>query len=364
MFEIIKGKIFSATKTVLYGPEGIGKSTFASNFPEPLFIDTEGSTKNLDVKRFEKPTSWQMLLDMVQYVKDNKPCKTLVIDTMDWAEQLCTISICDKYSKKGIEDFGYGNGYVYVKEEIGRFLNLLQDVVDNDINVCLTAHSQIRKFEQPEETGAYDRYELKLGKKTGSQTAPIVKEWSDMLLFANYEIFSIATDDKGKHHKAQGGARVMYTSHNPCWDAKNRFGLPEKLNFDYSEIKNIIEHENSLQSTTDRIIAPKIIEPESKIAEKIAEVSTEVSEPKITVAENAKPELSKKIPKALRDLMQINNVTEWDIQNVVGTRGYYPSDVSIADYDPEFINGVLISAWDGVFKMIKELKKNQEIPFQ
>lgn len=68
-------------------------------------------------------------------------------------------------SKQGIEDFGYGNGYVYEKEEIGRFLNMLQDLVDAGINVVLTAHAQMRKFEQPDEMGSYDRWELKLGKK-------------------------------------------------------------------------------------------------------------------------------------------------------------------------------------------------------
>ncbi len=68
-------------------------------------------------------------------------------------------------SEEGIEDFGYGNGYVYAKEEFGRFLNRLSGVVDAGINVVLTAHAQIRKFEQPDEMGAYDRYELKLGKR-------------------------------------------------------------------------------------------------------------------------------------------------------------------------------------------------------
>ena len=63
--------------------------------------------------------------------------------------------------------------------------------------------------------GAYDRYELKLGKKTSSQTAPLTKEWADMVLFANYKTISVAVDDKGKKHKAQGGKRVIYTEHHP-----------------------------------------------------------------------------------------------------------------------------------------------------
>ena len=208
--KITKGIIPCAKKVVIYGPEGIGKSTFASQFPDPVFIDTEGSTNSMDVARLPKPTSWQMLLEEIQYVKDHPDvCKTLVIDTVDWAESMCIQSICDKHQKSGIEDFGYGNGYVYTKEEMGRFLNQLSEVVEVGVNVVLTAHAQIRKFEQPDELGAYDRWELKLGKKTSSQTSPLIKEWADMLLFANYKTFSIAVDDKGQKRKAQGGERVI-----------------------------------------------------------------------------------------------------------------------------------------------------------
>lgn len=98
---ITRGKIKSAQKVVIYGPEGIGKSTFASQFPNPLFIDTEGSTKNLDVARMDKPTSWTMLKSQLEYIKSNPTvCKTVVIDTIDWAEQLCIDDICSKYGKK------------------------------------------------------------------------------------------------------------------------------------------------------------------------------------------------------------------------------------------------------------------------
>ena len=252
-FEVIQGTLHRANKVVVYGPEGIGKSTFVSRFPQPIFIDTEGSTNKLDVSRFPKPSSWQMLKDEVTDVINEKPCRTLVIDTADWAERLCIESVCQAHGKKGIEDFGYGNGYTYVAEEWGRFLNLLQDVIDvANINVVLTAHAIIRKFEQPNEMGAYDRYELKLGKKTTAQTAPLTKEWADMVLFANYKTFSIAVDDKGKKHKAQGGQRVMYTTHHPCWDAKNRDGLSDELPFDFEHIRHVIESTPVQQPQPDR----------------------------------------------------------------------------------------------------------------
>ena len=138
--KITKGIIPCAKKVVIYGPEGIGKSTFASQFPDPVFIDTEGSTNSMDVARLPKPTSWQMLLEEIQYVKDHPDvCKTLVIDTVDWAESMCIQSICDKHQKSGIEDFGYGNGYVYTKEEMGRFLNQLSCLLYFECTIAMFA---------------------------------------------------------------------------------------------------------------------------------------------------------------------------------------------------------------------------------
>lgn len=388
--KIIKGKIPCAKKVVVYGPEGIGKSTFASQFPDPVFIDTEGSTNSMDVARLPKATSWQMLQEEIEYIRSNPGvCRTLVIDTIDWAEQMCIQSICDKHQKSGIEDFGYGNGYVYTKEEMGRFLNKLSEVVEAGVNVVLTAHAQIRKFEQPDELGAYDRWELKLGKKTASQTSPLIKEWADMLLFANYKTFSIAVDDKGQKRKAQGGERVMYTSHHACWDAKNRYGLPEQVPFDYASIAHIIEKNTGTtmsQATASQIMEgvqkqtvsvpaadpAKIVREEKKETVKPditegTQMSLSLNEPPKETAtaggELSFPAQDPAIPKALRDLMESNHVDEWDIQNVVAARGYYPVDVKIRDYDADFINGCLIGAWPQVYGMIKDMKDKEEIPF-
>lgn len=371
---IIKGKIPCAKKVVVYGPEGIGKSTFASQFPDPVFIDTEGSTNDMDVSRFEKPTSWQMLLEQLRYIKANPGvCKTLVIDTVDWAEQMCVEDICARNGKKGIEDFGYGNGYVYAKEEFGRFLNFLSEIVEVGIHVVLTAHSQIRKFEQPDEMGSYDRYELKLGKKTQSQTSPLVKEWSDMLLFCNYKTLSVSVDDKGKKHKAQGGRRVMYTSHHPCWDAKNRYGLPEEVPFEYESIAHIIE--NTMQKQDSKChedIAPPTKsspQPETEKQEVVSD-STGYSGRQLNLPldqpvaqETPFPAQDPQIPKALRDLMEINQVDEWDIQTAVAAKGYFPADMPVRDYPEDFITGVLVGAWDQVYAMVKETKRKEEIPF-
>lgn len=401
--KITRGKIPGAKKIVIYGPEGVGKSTFASKFPDAVFIDTEGSTKDMDVARLPRPSSWQMLLEEVQFIKTSpEECKTLVIDTIDWAEQLCIEHICASYKKTGIEDFGYGNGYVYVKEEFGRFLNRLEDLVESGINVVLTAHAQIRKFEQPDEMGAYDRFELKLGKKTSSQTSPLVKEWADMLLFANYKTYSVSVDDKGKKHKAQGGKRVMYTNHHPCWDAKNRYGLEDELPFDYEEIAHIIEpamdkiqasRENipkneqkppiQVQRSTspettaepDPIVdipdgVPEQIEfntsPGADVKVRAPVEKTEGKAPKqkkSSIPPGSAFKVREDLPKELRDLMEDNLVSEEEIRIVVSRRGYYPADTPIENYDPAFISGVLVGAWPQVYGMIQKLRDDYDVPF-
>lgn len=379
--QITKGKRARAQKVVVYGPEGIGKSTFAAQFPEPLFIDTEGSTDNMDVSRLDKPTSYTMLKNQIAWIKANPTvCKTLVIDTIDWTESLIVDDICALHQKKGIEDFGYGNGYVYVKEELGRFLNSLSELVDLGINIVLTAHAQMRKFEQPDEMGSYDRWELKLGKKTSSQTAPLVKEWADMVLFANYKTV-VMTADNGKK-KATGGQRVLYTQHHPAWDAKNRHGLPEEMSFDYAGIAHIfaqatiqpaaetpsiqqqapdqpaheIAHEQP--TSTSAVNTPQTQQPVQKVPQQPSQAPESLTQPAPERQPYQEPNLA--LPQALRDLMIQNQVTELEVQKAVAQRGYYPEDTPVIMYDVDFINGVLVGAWDQVFNMIKD---NRILPF-
>jgi len=361
--QIIEGKIKSAQKVVIYGPEGIGKSTFAAQFPFPLFIDTEGSTKHMDVRRAPRPSSWTMLMDHVKQVKQNPAlCKTLIIDTADWAEQLCIDSICAKAQKSGIEDFGYGKGYVYLSEEFGRLLNLLEDVISLGINVVFTAHAKMRKFEQPDEMGAYDRWEMKLEKQTG----PLLKEWADMVLFANYETVVVNIDDQGAikgKNKVQGGKRVMYTTHHPCWDAKNRQDLKEKLPFEFASIASVLAENISSASVQPVVPKPQPPAPSTAPAQSLISSMPEIpfDDPAIIpektvldlVADLDKQDELSGVPTSLKDLMATHKVTVGEIQAVVGKKGYYPTSTPISKYDPKFIAGVLVGAWPQVYSFVQ-----------
>mgnify|MGYP000131569101 CR=1 FL=1 len=235
-YAITSGTIAAPVKTVLYGPEGIGKSTFAAQFPAPVFIDTEGGTKRLNVARLPAPTSWAMLLDEVAEVsRGNVPCGTLVIDTADWAERLCIDAVCARAKVKGIEDFGYGKGYTYAKEEFGKLLDALEEVLNTGHNVVVLAHAAITKFEQPDAVGNYDRWSMK-NQQTGSPSAAGMVRHAAVCQLPKTVVGKRPAVTPNAKNKASGGRRVLYTSHHPCWDAKNRFGLPEELPFEYASI--------------------------------------------------------------------------------------------------------------------------------
>ena len=360
------GKQHKPIKAVIYGPEGIGKSTFASKFPAPLFIDTEGSTSRMDVARTDTPSSLEMLRSMLVELSDNNHgYKTLVLDTADWAERLCVQAVCAKNGKSGIEDFGYGKGYTYVYEEMARILNVLTTIWEHGMNVVITAHAAIRKFEQPDEMGAYDRWELKLVNAPKCNVCAMVKEWADMVLFANYKTYAVSVDKDGKKFKAQGGERVMYTTHSPCWDAKNRFDLAPELPFDYSQIAHLFSAQTAQpavsvpQTKSAPVQQPAPTTPTAeppKMPEKVEDIKPEEFE---TVVE--KPlNIPDALPQALKDLMKSEKVDESDIRLVVSQRGYFPQDTPITNYPPDFIDGVLIGAWSQMLPLIKE---NQKEPF-
>jgi len=234
---IRKGPQARSIRCVIYGPEGIGKSTLASQFPDAVFIDFEQGTDTMDVARFENPTHFDGLILLLKNISQEDICKTVVLDTADKLENLITDHICEVNDWKNIEDPGYGKGYTYLAQKWLEVLKACDEVVDSGKNIVIVAHAAMRKFEQPDEMGAYDRWELKLSKKT----APLIKEWADIVLFMNYKN-SIVEDPKTKSKKAVGGKRVMYATHSPTYDAKNRFGLPDSMDADFSEIAHIFSN--------------------------------------------------------------------------------------------------------------------------
>lgn len=352
---ITKGIISKPVKVCVYGVEGIGKTTFASQFPEPLFFDLDKGSAQLDVSRVTDITSLPLLMSNIKEVYDNPTiCKTLVIDTADAAERMCIDYICGKFNKKGIEDFGYGAGYTYLVEEFARFLVQLDACIGQGINVVVLAHAVLKTVTLPEEMGTYDHWELKLSSKTTNKVAPLVKEWADLLLFANYKTILI---EDGTRKKAAGGKRIMYTTHTTFADAKNRFSLAEELPFDYNEIARLIPNgadpgvkpmQEKKQETKQKTI--KKSEPESTVP---------VQNTDIPATSTAKKTVNPVLQKVY-DLMKQEHITEEQIRKAVAMKGYFPEDMPMKDYPADFIDGVLIGAWEQIKTFILN---NISVPF-
>ena len=328
MLNITSGRVARPQKLVLYGVEGIGKTSLAAQTPEPLFIDTEGGTSHLDVRRLQKPASWEELISLIREVAATPDvCRTLVIDTADWAEQLCIDHICAKYKQPGIESFGYGKGYTYLAEEFARMLTACDETILSGKNVVITAHAKMRKQELPDEQGAFDRWELKLSK----QTAPLLKEWPDALLFLNFKTLVVATENNS--HKAQGGKRVIYTSHSPVWDAKNRHGMPEELDLSYASI------------------APVFGDTAPATQEKAA-VSPQAKAP-VQADSQQLPTVTPETLKILNEWMEKAAIKPEHIQTLVAQKGHFPPETPIEQYPEKFVRGWLMHNWSQVVTTIQ-----------
>ena len=338
---IARGAKARAQKVVLYGPEGIGKTTLAAGFPDPLFVDVEGGTSHYDVARVDPaPASWQALMETVRAVKAERPCATLVIDTADWAEDMCMRGLCAENKWSSIESPGYGKGYTYLAEEFGRLLDALSDVAEAGVNVVVCAHAQMRKFEQPDEAAAYDRWELKLQKKV----APMLKEWADAVLFLNWKTtVEVVGEGKSAKGKARNARRTMFCQHHACWDAKNRWGLPAEVPAEYASIAACVP---ALGAAPAPSPAPKAS-----------------AVPAVPAARSAEPALPGFWAPALQ-LMGSIGATVDEMREVAAAKGHFTLDTPPANYPKEYVDGCIVAQWPAWKKAIEGMRIDREpVPF-
>ncbi|MYY64049.1 ATP-binding protein [Lactobacillus salivarius] len=348
-YEVQQTMQIEPMKVLIYGVEGIGKTTFASKFPDPIFIDTEGSTGFINARKLPNPTSWTMLLDELEDIKSEPRGKTLIIDTLDWAERLAKKYLMDKNKWAAIDSTNYGSRYVALSDEIGKLLNKLTEIKDVGINVVLTAHAETKKHELPDEMGQYDKYTLKLEKRD----AGLAKEWADMILFFNYKT-TIISDSKSNSKKATGGQRVMYTTHKPAWDAKNRLGLPDELPIDFEAIRELFEAKTGMSTTQIKSESTQIPQKHQQIPlpeePPVIEDEPELVEAQAAPAFNE--EIPSSIPQSLADLMTVNHVTTDEIMQVIYVGGFMPQGTPLENVPAE-LWGHLASNWDKVLNMLE-----------
>ena len=225
---VTRGKVEAPELLILYGPDGVGKSTFAASMPNPIFLGSEKGTSNLDVSRLPTPKDFeQCQLAVHELTKEQHDYKTLAIDSLDWMEPLVWDKVCRDNASPSIEkvDGGFGKGYVAALKMWQNYVAMLSELREKrKMNIILLAHSQVKAFQDPQQNAAYDRYQLKLNDKASA----LFREFADCVLFANYDV-ATKTDHNKKTLAFGEGARKMYTERRPAFDAKNRFNLPFEM---------------------------------------------------------------------------------------------------------------------------------------
>lgn len=227
----------SAPRIMVYGVEGIGKSTFASTAPNPIFITTEDGLGSLQVDHFPLATSTEEVLDAITTLyKEKHEFQTVVIDSLDWLEAIIQREIETRYEAK---DLAYGKGTIIAAEKWREILNGLNGLRnDKSMVVILLAHCMIKRFDSPE-VEPYDRYQPKLQERSNA----VIREWCDAVLFANYKTI-VKKDDVGfnktTNRGISTGERLLFTSERPAYMAKNRYNLPESIAMDFDSFSNNI----------------------------------------------------------------------------------------------------------------------------
>lgn len=225
---ITKGIQVKPALILIYGPDGVGKTTFAAQSPKPIFLGAESGSDALDVARFPKLRSIEDATTAVRELIDQQhEFLTLVVDSVDWLETLLHKDICKKYSVTNIAEAakGYGKGYLEAMTWWDSFRTLLDELREKKkMHIILIGHADIGPFNDPNAQATYDRYKVKLHEKSSG----LLREWVDCIFFANYETFT-KKDDTKKMRAYGEGARVMYTERRPGFDAKNRKSLPFQL---------------------------------------------------------------------------------------------------------------------------------------
>jgi len=213
---------------MIYGPHGVGKSTFAASAESPIFIQTEDGLGDIDCSRMPLPVTLDDFKAQLRAIyRDDHTYATVVIDSLDWLERLVWDQVCVDTGEKNIADISFGRGYTNALTVWDTILKMLTRIrADKGMAIILAAHSKIERFADPGGE-SYDRYSPKLHKAASA----LCQEWADEVLFATYKVYT-KQNDEGFRKRTVGigtGERVLRTTDRPAHIAKNRLGLPDEI---------------------------------------------------------------------------------------------------------------------------------------
>jgi AAA domain len=216
-------------RALVYGVQGVGKTTFGASSERPVFIPTEDGLAGIDCECFPLARSLGDVFAAIGgLLNEEHGFRTIVVDSLDWLERLIWDDVCGEFGVKYLEkaDGGYGKGYTYTLPRWRDVLDGLDALRDRrGMAVILIAHAKAEKFQTPENT-AHDRFAPRLHKLASA----LVQEWCDEVFFATYS----AITDPGRIKSGELPERVMRTCEGPTHVAKNRLNMPPELPLEWA----------------------------------------------------------------------------------------------------------------------------------
>lgn len=227
---IQRGRASKPPRLVLYGMEGIGKSTFASRFPSPIFIQTEDGLAQIDCARFPlAKTTNDVVAQLDALANEKNDFATVVVDSLDWLERLIWDDVCANAKVDSIEKIGYARGYTHALTFWRKILEQLTTLRENGKIILLLAHAIAEDYSDPEVAGL-KRFTPRLHKTARS----LIAEYVDAVFLATRK-FGAAKGDVNN-------PRIIRTDASPYQVAKSRYSIPSELPLDADAVLSAIKN--------------------------------------------------------------------------------------------------------------------------
>ena len=329
-------------KAIIYGVPGVGKTTFAAQFPAPYILDLERGAERYEVPHNSDIETFSEFRQVLATLPPG--IGTVIIDTFDELEKMIVQHVMNRENVDSLNKIGggYGRGWLAVYEQFGQVISDLDRIrIKQGLNIVLVGHSTIKHFE-PADSAGYDRYTFACYEKNND----MLRRWSDITLFARFD--SIVVEDGQNAKVKSNGKRVAYTVSNPCWDAKSRWKLPEKIPFEFSAIASILT-EPAKKAPETPVSAPVTQPPTAEPSAPATAPETPATEP-APVWKEANP--NAELVENIRKLCAVSHLDESTLMQYITKRGVVPAGMQLDNLAVPVLKRIE-NGFNAIYKNIK-----------